>query len=71
MFLNIYHFKRIYGAVSEGEAEAALAELNEKWYDDYPSAVKVWNDGFCYVQTLFDYPTDIPCPIRVGKWLHL
>ena len=51
--------KRIYGAVSEGEAEAALAELNEKWYDDYPSAVKVWNDGFCYVQTLFDYPTDI------------
>lgn len=51
--------KSIYGAVSEGEAEAALGELNSKWAETYPSAVKVWNDNFQYVQQLFEYPSDI------------
>lgn len=51
--------KRIYGAVSEEEAEVALAELHEKWFDLYPSAVKVWNDNFRHVQTLYAYPEDI------------
>ena len=44
--------RAIYGAVSIGEAENALAVLNEKWSKQYPSAVKVWNDNFTYVQRL-------------------
>lgn len=51
--------KAIYSAVSEGEAEHCLAVLNEKWGKQYPSAVRVWNDNFCYVQRLFDYPAEI------------
>ena len=51
--------RAIYGAVSIGEAENALALLNEKWSKQYPSAVKVWNDNFTYVQRLFDYPAEI------------
>ena len=51
--------KAIYGAVSAGEAENALAVLNEKWSKPYPSAVKVWNENFIYVQRLFEYPAEI------------
>ena len=51
--------KAIYGAVSEGEAENALSVLNEKWEKQYSSAVKVWDENFCYVQRLFDYPAEI------------
>ena len=51
--------KAIYGAVSESEAEHGLAVLNEKWGKQYPSAVRVWNDNFCYVQRLFEYPAEI------------
>ena len=51
--------RAIYGAVSIGEAENALAVLNEKWGKQYPSAVRVWNDNFAYVQRLFEYPAEI------------
>lgn len=51
--------RAIYGAASIGEAEAALAKLNEKWAKPYPSAVRVWNDNFVYVRRLFDYPAAI------------
>ena len=51
--------KGIYGAVSKEAAEAALSKLNEKWKDRYPSAVRVWNEGFCYVERLFAYPSEI------------
>ena len=47
------------GAISEGEAEHCLAVLNEKWGKQYPSAVRVWNDNFCYVRRLFEYPAEI------------
>lgn len=50
--------RTIYGAVSNGEAENALALLNERG-TKYPSAVKVWNDNFIYVQRLFEYPAEI------------
>ena len=51
--------RAIYGAVSISEAENALAVLNEKWGKQYPSAVRVWNDNFVYVQRLFEYPAEI------------
>ena len=51
--------KAIYSAVSLSAAESALSALNDKWKKQYPSAVKVWNDNFIYVQRLFDYPTEI------------
>ena len=51
--------KKIYAAVSEGEAEAQLGELNAKWHGRHPSAVKVWNDNFEYVRQLYQYPVEI------------
>ena len=51
--------KAIYSAVSIGEAENALAVLNEKWGKQYPSAMRMWNDNFVYVQRLFEYPAEI------------
>ena len=51
--------KAIYGAVSISEAENALAVLNEKWKKQYPSAVRVWNDNFIYVQRILEYPSEI------------
>ena len=30
-----------------------------KWGKQYPSAVRVWNDNFVYVQRLFEYPAEI------------
>lgn len=33
--------------------------MNEKWGKQYPSAVRVWNDNFVYVQRLFEYPAEI------------
>ena len=51
--------KEIYGAVSKEAAESALSKLNEKWKDRYPSAVRIWNEGFCYVERLFAYPSEI------------
>ena len=51
--------KAIYGAVSISEAENALTILNEKWKKQYPSAVRVWNDNFIYVQRIFEYPSEI------------
>jgi putative transposase len=51
--------KAIYGAVSKSASQQALATLNEKWYKLYPSAVKVWNENFKYVERLFEYPSEI------------
>lgn len=51
--------REIYGAVSLNAAEAALSTLNEKWKSKYPSAVRVWNNNFCYVERLFEYPSEI------------
>jgi transposase-like protein len=33
--------------------------LQDKWGDAYPSAVKVWEDNFRFVEQLFDYPPEI------------
>ena len=33
--------------------------MTAEWSKQYPSAVKVWNDTFVYVQRLFDYPAEI------------
>ena len=49
----------IYGAVSKEVAESALSKLNEKWKDRYLSSVRIWNEGFCYVERLFAYPFEI------------
>ena len=51
--------KEIYSAVSRSAAENALAALNEKWKSRYPSAVRVWNDNFSYVEQLYEYPSEI------------
>ena len=51
--------KAIYRAVSISEAENVLAILNEKWKKQYPSAVRIWNDNFIYVQRIFEYPFEL------------
>lgn len=51
--------KAMYGAVSLTAAQAGLANLIEKWGENYPSAVKVWKENFRFVEQLFDYPAEI------------
>ena len=49
--------KEIYGAISKKAAQGAHSKFNGKWEDQYPSAVRVWNEDFCYVERLFAYPS--------------
>lgn len=51
--------RKIYSAVSITASSAALEDLNTKWGNQYPSAVKVWNDNYVYVERLFEYPSEI------------
>lgn len=51
--------KKIYAAVSEIEARAALEAFEEKWQEKYAPAVRIWKDNYCYVEQLFGYPKEI------------
>ena len=51
--------KRIYGAITEGEARLALDELSTKWGKRYPSAVKSWVTNWDILSTFFRYPPEI------------
>ena len=49
----------MYRAINLKAAEQALEDLKTKWKEDYPRAVKVWEENFGYVSHLFNYPSDI------------
>jgi transposase-like protein len=51
--------KAIYGAASIEVAEENFKIFKQDWSENYPGAVKVWNDNFYHVKQLFDYPSDI------------
>ena len=51
--------KAMYGATNLENAEEAFKELKEKWGEEYPGAVKVWENNFNHVAQLFNYPSDI------------
>jgi transposase-like protein len=51
--------KKIYTAVNPKEASKALAELKKNWGNDYPQAVKVWDDNFRFVSQCVELPEEI------------
>ena len=51
--------RTIYSAATVEEAEAKLAEFEEKWGKDYPSIVQSWRRNWERIIPFFDYPPEI------------
>jgi len=51
--------KPIYKAVNENSALEALVEFEEKWGKKYPYAVKVWQNNWDEIKTMFEYSPEI------------
>ena len=51
--------RTIYSAATVEEAEAKLAEFEEKWGEDYPSIVQSWRRNWERIIPFFDYPPEI------------
>jgi transposase-like protein len=51
--------KPIYKAVNEESAREAIDEFEEKWGKQYPYAVKVWNNNWDGIKTMFEYSPEI------------
>ena len=49
----------IYQAVSLSESEQRFQELKDKWGNDYPGAIKIWDNHWDHVEQLFKFPTEI------------
>ena len=51
--------KKIYTAVTLGEAEDALLQFGEKWRRQYPSCVKSWEENWDVLSTFYEYPPEV------------
>lgn len=51
--------KPIYKAVNEDSALESLVEFEEKWGKKYPYAVKVWQNNWDGIKTMFEYSPEI------------
>ena len=51
--------KKIYTAVTLGEAEEALLQFGEKWRKQYPSCVKSWEENWDVLSTFYEYPPEV------------
>lgn len=51
--------KPIYKAVNEESAKESLNEFEEKWGKKYPYAVKVWQNNWDGIKTMFEYSPEI------------
>lgn len=51
--------RTIYSAATVEEAEAKLAEFEEKWGEAYPSIVQSWRRNWERIIPFFDYPPEI------------
>ena len=51
--------KSIYQAPTEEAALASLDELKERWGDEYPLAVGVWDRNWDRIRTMFRFSADI------------
>ncbi|MDZ4784108.1 MAG: IS256 family transposase [Planctomycetia bacterium] len=51
--------KKIYGAATVVEAEAALEAFAQAWGEKYPTIAKTWRAKWTDIITLFDYPPAI------------
>ena len=51
--------KKIYTAVTLGEAEQELGAFAERWRTQYPSCVKNWEENWEVLSTFYEYPPEI------------
>lgn len=51
--------KPIYKAVNEEDALESLVKFDEKWGKKYPYAVKVWQNNWDGIKTMFEYSPEI------------
>lgn len=51
--------KPIYKAVNEDSALDSLGEFEEKWGEKYPYAVKIWQNNWDGIKTMFEYSPEI------------
>ncbi len=51
--------KAMYTAINIEAAEEAFKNLKDKWCNDYPGAVRVWENNFNHIRQLFNVPSDI------------
>jgi len=51
--------KPIYRAVNEDDALESLVEFEEKWGKKYPYAVKIWQNNWDGIKTMFEYSPEI------------
>lgn len=52
-------FKAVYKAPSEEAALEALYEVKDKWANQYPYALKIWETNWDVLSTFFKYPDEI------------
>jgi len=57
--LFIKDLKNVYQAVSQKDAEFALGQLDEKWSNLYPLAVKPWINNWNDLSVYFKYPPEL------------
>lgn len=65
-FVSYKHLKEfcndlrtIYQSVDEKQARDNLDKVKKKWFDKYPTALKVWEDNWDAICTLFNYSKDL------------
>lgn len=51
--------KTIYQSVTEQQAKDNLDKVRNKWKDRYPTSLKVWEDNWDAICTLFNYSKDL------------
>lgn len=51
--------RRIYGAATEAEAEAALTAFADAWDGKYPAISRAWRADWAVLTPFFDYPPEI------------
>ena len=51
--------RNIYTAPTREAAEASLDDLDKKWGDKYPYAIKSWRKNWNELSTFFDFPMEI------------
>lgn len=51
--------KRVYAAVDETTALAALDEFDEKWSNKYPKIAVSWRNNWANLSTYFKYPQEV------------
>jgi len=51
--------KTIYQSIDELQAVDNLKRVKDKWHDKYPTSLKVWEDNWDAICTLFNYSKDL------------